>query len=100
MSICRITTRRWRDCDSLAGLGIPDLDRGELAADGKIVVVEQQRARDTVLVELELDRIDRRLLAGRAGLIEIAHGDRPALEAGERFLARRGVGRNTFVRRN
>ena len=47
-----------------AGLGVAHLERGELAADGEIVVVEHQRARDAVLVELELDGVDRRLLAG------------------------------------
>src|SRR5215510_13514447 len=85
---------------SLAGLAVADLDRGELAADGEIVVVEHQRARNAVLVELELDRIDRRLVAALCVLVEIAHRDRPALEAGERLLAGGGIGRHPLVRRD
>ncbi len=54
----------------------------QLAADGKVVVVEQQRARDAVLVELELDRVDRQLVARLRRLVEIAHRDRPAHQAG------------------
>src|SRR5262245_66551424 len=71
-----------------AGLRILDLQRGELAADREVVVVEHQCARDAVLVELERDRVDRNLLAGLFlfCLVEIAHGDGPALHAGWLFM--------------
>src|SRR5215831_18904536 len=84
----------------LAGLAIPQLDRLELAADGEIVVVEQQRARDAVLVELELDRIDRRLVAGIGRLVEIAHRHRPAPQRRERILAGGGIGGQPLIRRD
>ena len=80
----------------LAGLRGLDLERAHLAVDDEVAVVELERARDAVLVHLERDRIDRRLLARLVvglllGLVEIADGDRPAREAGERVLAGRGV---------
>src|SRR3981081_782514 len=97
----RRRTNETRSCRRLlAGLGVANLERRELAADGEIVVVEHERARDAVFVELELDRIDRCLFAGLGRLVEITHGDRPALEPGERFLARGGIGRDALVRRN
>ena len=85
---------------SVAGLAVADLERGELAADGEVVVVEDERARDAVLVELELDRIDRRLVAARRVAVEIAHRDRPALEARELRLAGGGIVGNALVRRD
>src|SRR5262245_29836430 len=85
---------------SVAGLGVADLERGELATDREVVVVENERARDAVLVELELDRIDRRLVAARGVAVEIAHRDRPALEARELRLAGGGILGNALVRRD
>src|SRR5499426_4618205 len=85
---------------SLAGLAVADLDRGELAADGEIVVVEHQRARDAVLVDLELDGVDRRGIAALGRLVEIAHRDRPALEADKRLFARGRIVRDALVGRD
>src|SRR6202008_2819302 len=72
---------------SLAGLAIPDLQRGELARDRKVVVVEHESTRNAVLVHLELDRVDGRLLAAAGlGAVEIAHRYRPALHSRQRQL--------------
>src|SRR5258708_255969 len=83
---------------SLARRGVLDLQLAHLAGDDELAVVERERARDAVLVELEADRIDRRLLALLLlGAVEIADRDRPAREAGERGLARGRVGRLLLV---
>ena len=50
-----------------AGLRLLQLERRHFALDGEIGVVEHQRARDAVLVNLEGDGIDRRLLAAALG---------------------------------
>src|SRR5215475_4622979 len=82
-----------------AGLRFLDLQRLELAADGEVVVVEHQRARDAVLVKLERDRVDRNLLTARlVGALEIAHGHGPALHAGELLLVARRIVRHALVR--
>src|SRR5258708_13334225 len=73
----RQTTTR-RCSPSVAGGAVLELDRGQLAADCELVVVEHQRARDAVLVDFEPDRIDRRLVIP-GGSIEIAHPARPPL---------------------
>src|SRR6202166_1520992 len=71
----------------LTGLGLLEVERGHLAADGEIGIVEDERARDAVLVELESDGIDRLLLAALLRflilLLEIADGHRPARELGK-----------------
>ena len=56
--------RNARELLTLTGLGVLHLQRRHLAGQNEIAVVEQQRARHAVLVELEGDGIDRRLLAG------------------------------------
>src|SRR5208283_3354382 len=83
---------RWRKTSvrahSLARLFLLHLQRRHLAADGEVGVFELQRARDAVLVDLEGNGIDWRLLAAllflRVFLFEIADGHRPARELGER----------------
>src|ERR1700686_5056297 len=58
---------------SLARRRILDLELAHLARHDEVVVVERERPRDPVLVELEADRIDRRLLAAlRVVAVEIA----------------------------
>src|SRR5262249_56480780 len=99
----RIMRRRWRDSDrfcrrSVTRFGLSDLDRGELAADGEIVVIEHERAGDAVLVKLECNRIHRNLIPALGRSVEITHGNRPTLEAGERLLTRCRVRRGEFVR--
>src|SRR5499427_10233543 len=99
--ICRITIARWRASDdgpSLARRGVAKVDCDELAADGEIVVIEHQRARHAVLVDLELDGVDRRLVAAARRFVEIAHRDRPSLEAGKRLFARGGIVRDALGR--
>src|SRR5580704_13940300 len=54
----------------LAGLRVLHLDRGEIAGDGEIAVVEEERAGDAVLIGLEADGVDRRLLAALVGAVE------------------------------
>src|SRR5450631_4782651 len=70
-----------------AGLRFLQFQRRHVALDGEIAVVEHQRARDAVLVNLKGDGIDRRLLAAALGggvlLLEIADGHRPARELGK-----------------
>src|SRR6266705_1443320 len=68
---------------SRTGLAVPDLERAHLAGDHEVAVVERQRPRDPVLVELESDGVDRRLFPALPGFVEIADGHRPALEPGE-----------------
>src|SRR5689334_6628717 len=86
---------------SLAGGRVLDLELAHVAADHEIVVVERERARDAVLVELEADRVDRCLLTARGIVaVEIADGDRPAREPGKRRLSGGCVGRQLFVGRN
>src|SRR5882724_301956 len=80
----------------LAGLHRLDVERAHRAVDDEIAIVEPQRARNAVLVYLEGDRIDRRLLARLVGasffaLVEIADGDRPAREAAQHILAGRRI---------
>src|SRR5262245_50474539 len=76
-----------------AGLRVINLQRRQLAADREVVVVEHQRARDAVFVELERDSVDWELLAALLllGLLEIAHGDGPSLHLGELLLPTRGI---------
>src|SRR5271169_5327893 len=53
-----------QSCDYLrllAGRRILDVELSHVANDGEVAVVEHQRPRNAVLVELETDRIDRRL---------------------------------------
>src|SRR4051812_22708529 len=71
---------------TVAGRRVLDVERLQLAADHEVVVVELQGARDAVLVELEADGVDGRLLALPLGLVEIADGDGPAPHSGERCL--------------
>ena len=81
-------------------LRVFQFERSHLAADREICVVENERARDAVLVKLEADRIDRRLLAALLGLfvifVEIADGHRPARQLGQRGQFCRCVGRVLF----
>src|SRR5262249_8312935 len=81
---------------SAARRAVAHLQRGELAADGEVVVIEHQRPRDAVLVDLEPNRIDRQLVVPRR-LVEIAHRYRPSFERGQRRLARCGIGRHPLV---
>src|ERR1700733_4815749 len=79
---------------SRARLRLFDLDRGEFVGHNEIVVVERQGTGNAVLVKLEADRIDRRLLAGilRLVLVEIADRDRPARDRAKLRLVGRSVG--------
>src|ERR1700730_276119 len=69
---------------SLTRLGILDVEFAHRAGDDKIIVVEHQRPRDAVLVQLERHRINRGLFAvlGSGVAVVIAHRDRPP---GQRF---------------
>src|ERR1039457_690732 len=81
-----------------AGLGLLDVERRHLALDGEIAILEAQRTRDAVLVNLEGDGIDRCLLTGALDrgvlLLEIADSHRPARE-----LAKLGDFRRRIIRR-
>src|SRR5436305_9678292 len=85
---------------SSAGLRFLDIDGSELATDGKIVVVEHQRPRYAVLVKLEFDGVNRRLLTTPGAAVEITHGDRPSFEPGERLFATGRIGGSPLVGRD
>src|SRR5205085_4818211 len=70
------------------------------ATDGKIVVVEHQRSRYAVLVKLEFDGVNRRLLTTPGAAVKITHGDRPSLEPGERLFATGRIGGSPLVGRD
>src|SRR2546423_15638181 len=65
---------------SLARPGILDVEFAERTGNHEIIIVEHQRARDAVLEQFELHRVDRRLLAvaGFGVAVVIAHRYRPA----------------------
>src|SRR5215813_2482406 len=85
---------------SPARLAVAHLQRAHGAADSEVAVVQHQRARHAILVELELDRIDRRLLAALLAAIEIADGHRPPRHVVEHALAGGGVIRLALARRD
>src|SRR5271154_4940909 len=60
-------------------------DRAEFSTDDEVVVVERQRARNTVLVELEANGVSRCLVGVFLGLtlIEIADRNGPAWDLGK-----------------
>src|SRR3569833_612413 len=79
---------------SLTRLLFLHLQRGHVAGDGESVVVEDELARDAVLVELEGNDVDRGLLALApltvGELVEIADRHWPARE----LVERRNLGRS------
>src|SRR5262247_3252023 len=85
---------------SPAGLRVAHLQRAHRAADGEVAIVQHQGARHAVLVEFELDGIDRRLLAALLAAVEIADGDRPARHVLEHAFAGGGVIRLALARRD
>src|SRR5579862_2505172 len=76
-----------------AGLRLFEFERGQFAGHHEVVVVERQRPRNSVLVELEANRISRCLLGAFRGfrLVEIADGNRPARDMGKLRLAAGGI---------
>src|SRR5437660_1510275 len=80
-------TLRTTDGRLPARLGVAHLQGGHGAADGEVAVVQEQRTRHAVLVELEFQRIGGRLLAVALGAVEITDGDGPAAQGFERAVA-------------
>src|SRR5258707_1051111 len=71
---------------SLTGRRILQVELRHGSRHDEIAVVKAERARNAVLVELEADSVGRGLFAGLGGaLLEIADGEGPALETGQRF---------------
>src|SRR5918995_4119559 len=85
---------------SLAGLAVLYLPHAHVAAQHEVVVVERERARDTVVIELESDGIDRRLLAAFCIPLEITDSYRPACHAVECLLPGSRVRRHTLIWRD
>src|SRR5262245_3283592 len=83
-----------------AGFGFLELDRRHLARDGEIAVVEQERARHPVIVELERNRVRWRMLPALPRLVEIADRHGPARHPLEKRLASGRIGRLALVRCN
>src|SRR5258708_7447918 len=86
---------------SLAGRRILQVELRHGSGHDEIAVVKAERARNAVLVELEADSVGRGLFAGlRGALLEIADGDGPALETGQRCIAGCSIVRQFLARRD
>src|SRR5688572_24296482 len=85
---------------SPARLAVLDLQHAHVAAQDEVVVDERERARDTVVIKLESDGIDRRLLAAFCIPLEITDGYRPACHAVECLLPGSRISRHTLIWRD
>src|SRR5262249_39911932 len=66
-----------------------NIQRRELSVDDEIVVIERERSRNAIGIELEADGVSRCLLCivfVRLAALEITHGDRPARHRTELWL--------------
>src|SRR5262245_60676148 len=72
-----------------AGARVLNIQRRELSVDDEIVVIERERSRNAIGIELEADGISRCLLCivfVRLTALEITHGDRPARHRSQLWL--------------
>src|SRR5262249_58454768 len=74
--------------DLLAGGGLLDLELRHRSGHDEIAVIEAERARNSVLIELKADGIGWGLFPGLgSALVEIADGDGPAFETRQHRIA-------------
>src|SRR5690242_12491743 len=85
-----------------AGLGVLDIQRGELSVDDESVVIERERPRNPVGIEFETDGVSRRLfgLVLVFATVEVTDGDRPPRYRSKLRFSGRGVVVITFLRRD